>query len=172
MNSIDILTQSALRKLKYDITIKAIIKTIVDVKTGEYKVLYEGNLLSAFAKDDKTAYDINDTVYVKVPEGDFDNKLIIDYKLRGSDLSASEVDELRNSMFEASDDLLAVTNEFGIASGITEQIILKAKAEDGTDKNIQIEDLSYYSDKYEYINIKATFRTQVFKNFVKGNYGL
>lgn len=172
MNSIDILTQSALRKLKYDITIKAIIKTIVDVKTGEYKVLYEGNLLSAFAKDDKTAYDINDTVYVKVPEGNFDNKLIIDYKLRGTDLSASEVDELRNSMFEVSDDLLAVTNEFGIASGITEQIILKTKPKDGTDKNIQIEDLSYYSDKYEYIKIKATFRTQFFKTFVKGNYGL
>lgn len=172
MNSIDILTQSALRKLKYDITIKAIIKTIVDVKTGEYKVLYEGNLLSAFAKDDKTAYDINDTVYVKVPEGDFDNKLIIDYKLRGSDLSASEVDELRNSMFEVSDDLLSVTNEFGITSGVTEQITLKTKAEDDTDKNIQIEDLSYYSNKYEYIKLKATFRTQFFKTFIKGNYGL
>lgn len=172
MNSIDILTQSALRKLKYDITIKAIIKTIVDVKTGEYKVLYEGNLLSAFAKDDKTAYDINDTVYVKVPEGDFDNKLIIDYKLRGSDLSASEVDELRNSIFEVSDNLLAVTNEFGITSGVTEQITLKTKAKDGTYKNIQIEDLSYYSDKYEYIKLKATFRTQFFKTFVRGNYGL
>lgn len=172
MNSIDILTQSALRKLKYDITIKAIIKTIVDVKTGEYKVLYEGNLLSAFAKDDKTAYDINDTVYVKVPEGDFDNKLIIDYKLRGADLSASEVDELRNSMFEVSDDLLKVTDEFGIASGITESRTLKIKDKDGTDKNIQIEDLSYYSNKYEYVKLKATFRTQFFKTFVKGNYGL
>lgn len=172
MNSIDILTQSALRKLKYDITIKAIIKTIVDVKTGEYKVLYEGNLLSAFAKDDKTAYDINDTVYVKVPEGDFDNKLIIDYKLRGSDLSALEVDELRNSMFEVSDDLLKVTDEFGIASGITKSITLKIKDKDNQDKNIQIEDLSYYSDKYEYVKLKATFRTQFFKTFVKGNYGL
>lgn len=172
MNSIDILTQSALRKLKYDITIKAIVKTIVDVKTGEYKVLYEGNLLSAFAKDDKTAYDINDTVYVKVSEGDFDNKLIIDYKLRGSDLSASEVDELRNSMFEVSDNLLSVTNEFGIISGVTEQVTLKIKVEDGTDKNIQIEDLSYYSNKYEYVKLKATFRTQFFKTFVKGNYGL
>lgn len=172
MNSIDILTQSALRKLKYDITIKAIVKTIVDVKTGEYKVLYEGNLLSAFAKDDKTVYDINDTVYVKVPEGDFDNKLIIDYKLRGADLSALEVDELRNSMFEVSDNLLSVTNEFGITSGITEQITLKTKAEDDIYKNIQIEDLSYYSDKYEYIKLKATFRTQFFKTFVKGNYGL
>lgn len=172
MNSIDILTQSALRKLKYDITIKAIIKTIVDVKTGEYKVLYEGNLLSAFAKDDKTAYDINDTVYVKVPEGDFDNKLIIDYKLRGSDLSALEVDELRNSMFEVSDDLLKVTDEFGIASGITSSIPLTVKDKDNQDKNIQIEDLSYYSDKYEYIKLKATFRTQFFKTFVKGNYGL
>ena len=167
MNSIDILTQSALRKLKYDITIKAIIKTIVDVKTGEYKVLYEGNLLSAFAKDDKTAYDINDTVYVKVPEGNFDNKLIIDYKLRGADLSASEVDELRNSMFEVSDDLLKVTDEFGIASGTTSSIPLAVK-----DKNIQIKDLSYYSNKYEYIKLKATFRTQFFKTFVKGNYGL
>ena len=172
MNSIDILTQSALRKLKYDITIKAIIKTIVDVKTGEYKVLYEGNLLSAFAKDDKTAYDINDTVYVKVPEGDFDNKLIIDYKLRGSDLSALEVDELRNSMFEVSDNLLKVTDEFGIASGITSSIPLTVKDKDNQDKNIQIEDLSYYSNKYEYVKLKATFRTQFFKTFVKGNYGL
>lgn len=172
MNSIDILTQSALRKLKYDITIKAIVKTIVDVKTGEYKVLYEGNFLSAFAKDDKIAYDINDTVYVKVPEGDFDNKLIIDYKLRGSDLSASEVDELRNSMFEVSDDLLKITDEFGIASGIIKSKTLKIKDKDDTDKNIQIEDLSYYSNKYEYIKLKATFRTQFFKTFVKGNYGL
>ena len=175
MNSIDILTQSALRKLKYDITIKAIIKTIVDVKTGEYKVLYEGNLLSAFAKDDKTAYDINDTVYVKVPEGNFDNKLIIDYKLRGSDLSASEVDELRNSMFEVSDNLLS-NNKFSeglkIATGKDingnkfkcDPIII-------IDENFT-KNFTYYSNKYEYIKIKAIFRTNFIKTFVKGNYGL
>ena len=175
MNSIDILTQSALRKLKYDITIKAIIKTIVDVKTGEYKVLYEGNLLSAFAKDDKTAYDINDTVYVKVPEGNFDNKLIIDYKLRGSDLSALEVDELQNSMFEVSDNLLN-SKEFSEGLKIT-----TGKDIDGNefkcdpiiiiDENFT-KNFTYYSNKYEYIKIKATFRTNFIKTFVKGNYGL
>lgn len=176
MNSIDILTQSALRKLKYDITIKAIIKTIVDVKTGEYKVLYEGNLLSAFAKDDKTAYDINDTVYVKVPEGDFDNKLIIDYKLRGADLSASEVDELRNSMFEVSDNLLSsekFSQGFQITTGKNNNEVFKCNPQ-----NIIINDkefaknFTYYSNKYEYIKIKATFRTNFIKTFVKGNYGL
>lgn len=176
MNSIDILTQSALRKLKYDITIKAIIKTIVDVKTGEYKVLYEGNLLSAFAKDDKTAYDINDTVYVKVPEGDFDNKLIIDYKLRGSDLSMSEIDELRNSTFEVSDDLLKDNNNFSKGLKITtgkdaEGNEFKCSPITIIDENFT-KNFTYYSNKYEYIKIKATFRTNFIKTFVKGNYGL
>lgn len=176
MNSIDILTQSALRKLKYDITIKAIVKTVVDVKTGEYKVLYEGNLLSAFAKDDKTAYDINDTVYVKVPEGDFDNKLIIDYKLRGSDLSALEVDELRNSMFEVSDDLLSdskFSEGFKITTGknTKEEFKCEPRNINITDENF-INNFIYYSNKYEYIKIKATFRTNFIKTFIKGNYGL
>lgn len=176
MNSIDILTQSALRKLKYDITIKAIVKTIVDVKTGEYKVLYEGNLLSAFAKDDKTTYDINDTVYVKVPEGDFDNKLIIDYKLRGSDLSTLEVDELRNSMFEVSDNLLSdskFSEGFKVTTGKNNNEEFKCNPQNIVINNEEfVKNFTYYSNKYEYIKIKATFRTDFIKTFIKGNYGL
>ena len=51
--TIDILVDKALSKLTYDKTVSAEINSIVNLDTGEYKVKYSGNIVSAFSDDIK-----------------------------------------------------------------------------------------------------------------------
>lgn len=53
--TIDILVDKALSKLTYDKTISAEISSIVNLDSGEYKVKYSGNIVSAFADDVKSS---------------------------------------------------------------------------------------------------------------------
>ena len=68
--TIDILVDKALSKLTYDKTISAEISSIVNLDSGEYKVKYSGNIVSAFADDVKKQYKVGDTVYVTIPQDD------------------------------------------------------------------------------------------------------
>nr|DAL81333.1 MAG TPA: hypothetical protein [Bacteriophage sp.] len=49
----DILVDKKLSALQYDRTITADIDSIVNLDTGEYKVKYSGNIVSAFSDDVK-----------------------------------------------------------------------------------------------------------------------
>jgi hypothetical protein len=95
---------------------------VVDANSGEYKVKYSGNFLTAYASDPSIAYSVDDTVYVTVPEGDFSNRKIITSKTSDSSLSYAEMMTLANSINEVSPTFDTIydydkTAEAGVVAG-------------------------------------------------------
>ena len=98
LQAADILAQKRLSELKYDITVQGTIESLVNLNTGEYKVKYNGNIFSAFSNDLKTTYRIGDNIYIKIPEGDFSNKKLIENKVTNKSLTENNLNELENSV--------------------------------------------------------------------------
>ena len=68
--TVDILVDKKLAALQYDKTVTAEIYSIVNLDTGEYKVKYSGNIVSAFSDDVEKQYKVGDNVYVTIPQDD------------------------------------------------------------------------------------------------------
>lgn len=183
LQAVDILTDEKLRQLKYDKTIQAIVYSVIDVDTGEYKIRYNGNIFSAFSEDTSKSYAINNAVYVKVPEGDFSNKKLITSLVTSKSLSDSQLSDLTNSIFEVSPTFDVLYNGAYDASSIYGVIAGTPAGQTGSENYIfqnsdEYERNGYhglfqqYSNNYEYIRLKASFLTQFHNVHNQGNYGI
>lgn len=183
LQAVDIIADEKLRQLKYDKTIQAIIYSVIDVDTGEYKIRYNGNIFSAFSEDVTKSYAINDAVYVKVPEGDFSNKKLITSLVTSKSLSDSQLSDLTNSIFEVSPTFDALYDGAYDASSIYGVIAGTPAGQTGSENYIFQNSDEYewngyhglfqqYSNNYEYIRLKASFLTQFHNVHNQGNYGI
>lgn len=75
LEAVNIITDSKLKNLKFDKTIIATIKDIVDPNQGKYRIEYEAG--SFYAYTDTEVYSKGESVYVNIPEGDYSNKKFI-----------------------------------------------------------------------------------------------
>ena len=175
ITGINTLIDKAITELKLDKTITASIKSIVDVVNGEYKVSYEGNVFSAFALNGQE-YEVDDSVYVKIPENDWNNKKYISGIVAHKSIDSSSITALDNEYIEVGptwDTLFnydPANNEdgYGVCSGIDhdEYVIYE------NDSGYSSEEFSLYHKEYEYVRISAEFLT-LFKNKPNaGRYGL
>lgn len=175
--TIDILVDKALSKLTYDKTVSAEINSIVNLDTGEYKVKYSGNIVSAFSDDVKKQYKVGDTVYVTIPQDDLSARKRIVCKTSEQSLSYGEMLSLSNSIIEKSPtfDTMYEYNksaERGVVAGapadsnLSQQIIY-----DGTEEGYHGL-FQQYANNNELIRIKASFLTTFHCEHTKGNYGL
>ena len=175
--TIDILVDKALSKLTYDKTISAEISSIVNLDSGEYKVKYSGNIVSAFADDVKKQYKVGDTVYVTIPQDDLSARKRIVCKTNEQSLSYGEMLSLSNSIIEKSPTFDTMYNydkdaERGVVAGapadsdLSQQIIYSGN-EEGYHGLFQ-----QYANNNELIRIKASFLTTFHCEHTKGNYGL
>ena len=73
--SIDIIIDGRLQGLKFDKTITCSILSNKNAARGEYTVTDGATTFKAYS--DVTTYQVNQYVYVKVPNGSFNNKKII-----------------------------------------------------------------------------------------------
>lgn len=176
LSAMEVISNEAVSKLKYDKTVQTEIYSIVNLDTGEYKVRYLGNVFSAFASDLTETYKVEDIVYVNVPEGDFSNKKMITSKVSSSSLSYGQMVSLTNSMTDVSPNLLSlygsnVSNEYGVVagaplnSGLDQDVIF-----DGTEGYHGL--FAQYAKQYELIKIQGSFLTTFHSDHVKGNYGI
>ena len=175
--TIDILVDKALSKLTYDKTISAEISSIVNLDSGEYKVKYSGNIVSAFADDVKKQYKVGDTVYVTIPQDDLSARKRIVCKINEQSLSYGEMLSLSNSIIEKSPTFDTMYDydkdaERGVVAGapadsdLSQQIIYSGN-EEGYHGLFQ-----QYANNNELIRIKASFLTTFHCEHTKGNYGL
>ena len=178
LQAVDIVTDEKLRQLKYDKTVQAIIYSIIDEDTGEYRVKYNGNIFSAFAEEIERKYKVKDAVFVKIPEGDFSGKKIITSLVTSKSLTSSEQTDLANTIFEVSpsfDEMYGkdFSNKQGVIAGVKPDQPMGYQ-------NIYIYEDSFtahnlfqqYSNNYEFIRLKASFLTTLQNLHNKGNYGL
>ena len=76
-DAVQLLINSAIKKNKSDMTVKATILSCTDALSGEYKIQYQDNKLTAYAGDKNVVYKKDTLVYVHVPNGQLENKKTI-----------------------------------------------------------------------------------------------
>lgn len=177
LTAIEVITEEAVRDLKYDKTVQAEVYSIVNLDTGEYKVKYMSNVFSAFASDLTVSYKVGDIVYVNIPEGDFSSKKMINSKVSSSSLSYGQMISLANSIVEVSPSLDKLYNydasaEYGVVAGappdsaLSHTVIFESNIDDYHGLFAQ------YAKQYELIRIQGSFLTAFHNDHIKGNYGL
>ena len=165
-------------KLKYDKTVIMEIIQLVDATTGEYAVKYQGNTLQAFAADLKAKYSKGDSVYVKVPEGDFTNTKIIEGKVNNKDTTEQERNIISNTIIDVEPSWFAkstygvLPKVDGLSSGNTPNETKfwehnESMQHTGTDTLLKT-----CNKEFDKFIIKASFMTNFLGNHIQGNYGL
>lgn len=173
-------------KLKYDKTVIMEIVQLVDATTGEYAVKYQGNTLQAFAADLNAKYNKGDSVYVKIPEGDFTNTKIIEGKVSNKDTTEQERNIISNTIIDVEPSWFAestygvLPKVDGLSSGgevidekeNPQEILIwrhndENKQHTGTDILLKT-----YNKEFDKFIIKASFMTNFLGNHIQGNYGL
>ena len=184
--AISIIVHSENEKLKFTKTIEAIIYDNSEAAIGRYRVKYQDSIFYVYSNDVSLKYNINDTVLVLIPEGDFSQQKIIVGK-KGSaaneETSASTQDILQKIDLigpDWSSDNLAgyhdkISDSIGlIAGGTVESFIIFNGFE--SQESSQAKLFNNYLQKCHSFLIKADFRTDFpsdkIQNYYGGNYGV
>lgn len=158
--SIDIIIDGRLQGLKFDKTITCSILSNKNAARGEYTVTDGATTFKAYS--DVTTYQVNQYVYVKVPNGSFNNKKIITGRYVEENSEYYTYVPPLDSFIDMSHNLIDSSIEpLGlVANGKEKEIVVWEK------HNL------HYND-YDRIGIRAGFRTWLNQyDLVKGNYGL
>lgn len=172
-------------KLKYDKTVIMEIIQLVDATTGEYAVKYQGNTLQAFAADLKAKYSKGDSVYVKVPEGDFTNTKIIEGKVNNKDTTEQERNIISNTIIDIEPSWFAEST-YGVLPKVDGLVAGELIGEKENPQEIKFWEhdaenvqhtgtdtlLKTYNKEFDKFIIKASFMTNFLGNHIQGNYGL
>ena len=172
LKTIDLVVKDNLNKIHFDQSIKGTIDSVVNINTGEYKIKYEDGIFSAFSENTSIIYKEGDQVWIKIPEGDYSNKKLIESKISSLD-SANNDSNNRNNIFvnilEPSWDEFYNYNksqQFGLIAGVSSPLrIWKHTNESDTI-------FSNYNNLYGKIQLKASFQTNLMSDYNSGNYGL
>ena len=158
--SIDIIIDGRLQGLKFDKTITCSILSNKNAARGEYTVTDGATTFKAYS--DVTTYQVNQYVYVKVPNGSFNNKKIITGRYVEENSEYYTYVPPLDSFIDISHNLIDNNIEpLGlVANGKEKEIVVWEK------HNL------HYND-YDRIGIRAGFRTWLNQyDLVNGNYGL
>lgn len=77
LKAVEILTDGAIKDLRFDKSILATVESIQDITTGEHKVRFQDGVFSAFSSSPGLYYAPGSLVYVQIPQGDFSERKII-----------------------------------------------------------------------------------------------
>ncbi len=191
IKAIETISKSQVDSLATDKTVTATISSCSDLLTNEYKVSYNGGIMTVYGTSGKT-YAKGNSVYVLVPEGDFTKKkLIIDsasYKEDDQNISfiSSIMNDYNligsNTLYEGKDNEGKDRKVYpvGLNSYFKQDaklIYQKGLTFDETGKNnllnLDAEELETYMSQADALMIEAKFKTNLPKEHrVRGKYWL
>ena len=188
--AIEVIAEQRIDSLKLDKTIIGTIENKISNGNNQYRIKYNGGTLYAYAQDD-SVYLPNTTVYVLVPENDFNNKKWIVGRVSNTkvdqniDVVGHALNEYSiigtNTVYVADEEL---ADAFKLKSysprqlGETYQdanVLYDAKQPEISVLGINVSDLETYVRQSQAISFAADFRTSLTKEQqrnVSGDYGL
>ena len=189
LGAMDIIASSMVSNLKLDKTVQAVVQEVVNMTTGEYRVEYNGNVVTAFALNTDDTYSVNEKVFLKIPENDMNNKKFIEGRASSSSLSDLQQTELSNSISKEGPsweliyptlDLNNTEQKYCIQAGATQDEEYYSRViwdrDINSSENIELSDEIFltYSQNYDKIYVGADFQTTFVDSDLvgQGNYGL
>ena len=189
LGAMDIIASSMVSNLKLDKTVQAVIQEVVNMTTGEYRVEYNGNVVTAFALNTDDTYSVNEKVFLKIPENDMNNKKFIEGRASSSSLSDLQQTELSNSISKEGPsweliyptlDLNNTEQKYCIQAGASQDEEYYSRViwdrDINSSENIELSDEIFltYSQNYDKIYVGADFQTTFVDSDLvgQGNYGL
>lgn len=169
MQSMDILVNKRLSELQFDKTISCQITDTTAADKGEYIVSDGSNAFTAYSKD--VTFKKGDSVYVTIPNGDFNNQKQIIGKYVGPDESLNYLSPL-DAYVDITGDLCNFTAEASLLANREDIKKEKELTEFHSKKTIWKAEIQN-GKGFERLGIKADFKTWLKKlNVNNGNYGL
>lgn len=177
LSAFEVAMDEKLSKLQYDKTIQAVVESIENADTGEYKVKYKEGIISAFAQDPKETFKVGDGVYVTVPEGDFGNKKFISHRITNNSLSTGQYKDLAETIIDVSPNFSELGLVYkGYAPGQNYWRLIAGYEDSQTQITNALANLPdpilTYLNAYEYVKIQAEFMTTLDKHHTQGSYGV
>ena len=159
--SIDLITQSAINKLQVNKTITCRIIDNSNATYGEYLVSDGSTTYTAYDKS-KEEYEVDEQVYVLVPNGDYNNQLTILGRIVSENSKPFNWVSPMENYLNATDALINIKNEAAlIANGDIQKLVLIQK------------EFPNALSAYDCLGIKATFKSLLnVYDTVSGTYGL
>lgn len=176
LDAIDILTDNAVQKAKYDKTIQAVILSCQDETIGQYKCKYQDSSFLAYGTNTDVVYTQGSMVYVQIPQGDFSkqktilgstNRLGINYISQA--IGDQAYDKIGINCIELSKQVYLDTNNKDYIFTIYEA------GDQSTDSIITINNLaiSTYLKKSSSIILGASIQTSIDSSRqFRGHYGI
>lgn len=180
VQSVISLIDHRLNQLRLDYTVEAEIMSVENADEGEYKVLYQSNIFSAFAGDENKKYKVGDMVYMLVPQNNFNMKKIIVGKVSKNSFSKVNTDlanfivpngpTINSFYYDAEGKDPINEKNWGLIAGKhdTIKIIENGKTYDASKHTSFMQS----AKDNEHIEIQASFLTSFQKQMSKGTYGL
>lgn len=110
LQSIELFAKKEANQVPATLTVEAKVVEVIDQGRGIYKVQYLGNSFEAVAANTNIIYDIDEMVYLIIPNGNFDNNKIILAPISAATTTyASTLDS--NSYFALGDNLFASVDD-------------------------------------------------------------
>ena len=159
--SIDLITQSAINKLQVNKTITCRIIDNSNATYGEYLVNDGSTTYTAYDKS-KEEYEVDEQVYVLVPNGDYNNQLTILGRIVSENSKPFNWVSPMENYLNATDALINIENEAAlIANGDIQKLVLIQK------------EFPNALSAYDCLGIKANFKSLLnVYDTVSGTYGL
>lgn len=161
LESMKIVGESILQGLSYDITIPCSIIDASQRDSGEYKV--SNGTATFIAYSENTEYREGQTVYVKIPQGDYNNDKIITGRKKDKDSAEPYIyHNPIDTILDITGNINPDDNQFGLIAN-------------DTIEDVQVLDLQFDEPYYNFerLAIRAGFRSWLSDlNCVRGDYGL
>lgn len=189
LGAMDIIASSLVSNLKLDKTVQAVVQEVINMTTGEYRVEYNGNVVTAFALNTDDTYSVNEKVFLKIPENDMNNKKFIEGRASSSSLSDLQQTELSNTISKEGPsweliyptlDLNNTEQKYCIQAGAAQNEEYYSRViwdrDINSSENMELSDEIFltYSQNYDKIYVGADFQTTFVDSDLvgQGNYGL
>ena len=151
----DLVASTRDNELAFDRTITAEIVRLSDAELGEYYVKYQHGIFKAYVLNENQTYREGDSVYVKIPDGDYSNKKIIEGKSKIGSLSEADYDYLANQIVEMNTIFYDTDKTYSLpVSQEEKEIIIFEETE-----NKSTENFINLFQAYPRIKISADFKT-------------
>lgn len=170
LKAIDILNAQALNSISFDKTIICTIENDKDKKDGKYEVNDGNRIFTAYSNDTKLRS--GDTVYVTVPEGNFENQKMIIGKKTADNSKPFNFTQPFDTFFDMTGNVAVGAMPIEAVANNEEDkriAILYEKDEQGNTISLNVSDKDII--KYTRLAIRANFRSWI-KNAISGNYGI